>query len=116
MPTAAQLIKFIEAEFALRVNLRAVHKYFCLSICPRLFHFLQVVSVTLEHDYMTSLASEMEEVTLLVSNSGGQGVLCSILFFLGHRVPGVAASSGVLSHQPGSWQEDGVEGWSRALS
>ena len=114
---AAQLIKFIESEFALRVSLRAVHKHFCLSICPRLFLFLQIVSVTLEHDYMTSLASEMGgEVTLLVSSSRGQGVLCSILFFLGHSVLGVAASPGVLSHQPESWQEGGVGRWSRALS
>ena len=110
MPTAAQLIKFIESEFALRVSLRAVHKYFCLSICPRLFLFLQVVSVTLEHDYLISLASEMGEVTILISNSRGQGVLCSILFFLSHSVPGVAASPGVLSHQPGSLQEGGVGG------
>ena len=106
---AAQLIKFIESEFALRVSLRAVHKYFCLSILPCLFLFLQVVSVILQHNYTTSLAEEMGGAgALLVSNSRSQGVLCDILLFPGHSAWGVPGGT---VPSAWSWQEgEGVRG------
>lgn len=111
---AAQLIKSIESEFTLRVSLREAHKYFCLSILPCLFLFLQVVSVTLQHNYTTSLAEEMGGAgTLLVSNSRSQGVLCDLLF-PSHSAWGVPGSAVPSSW---SWQEGGgVCVWSRALS
>lgn len=96
---AAQLIKFIESEFALRVSLRAVHKYFCLSILPVSFSFSRL---SLSHSSTTTglLWPRKWEEQGPSWSATLEARVCSATFSSSlATVSGV--SQGALSHQPG---------------